>query len=1226
MSSLLERNLAALSLRSPAVARAVGAAAPEPAVEFLPAADGELTGQWRGADGARALASRRRPRDEAERLVATVDLASAGCVAVAGFGLGYHVRDLALRLGRAGQVIVFEPDLALLRAVLERVDHVSTFARGNVVVVVGADDAGAIAGALRGWEGLAAMGSVLLDHPPSAARLGAAAGSFHATFARAIEAVRLAVVTSLVQVRTTARHQLGNLGRYVTGPGIAGLAGIARGHPAVVVSAGPSLHRNIDLLTDSALRGRVVIIAVQTVLKTLLARGIRPHFVTALDHSAISTRFYEGLSAADVRGSELVILPMAHPAIARAFPGAVRCASDEFLDLVLGPALAPAHGALPAGGTVAHLAYYLARHLGCDPVALVGQDLGFTDGQYYSAGAAIHETWAGELNEFNTLEMLEWQRIARTGHSLRRAVDTLGRPIFTDEQMLTYLLQFERDFKADGERGLTVVDATEGGVAKRHAPALPLRDFLARHAAAGAAPLPRALAHPERDREAGAGGVAPAGDGTAASSGGAALPEGVRAHLGMVRVQSGRLGRLAAEAAGLFGQMLSCQHDQARLGKLLGRVEAMHAEVKTLEPAYALVQRLDQSGTFNRARADRALSLSPGLAPLERQRRELERDLASVTGLAENARVLAGLLDEALGDGAEAGCEPGAVVGGVGVGVRVGREPPRRAWGLICLDPGRSGLGLERALAEPFVRRKNALRLTLERLARCRLLAGVVLATDNPALARSLAGPAITGLDVRFHVTATVPLADRRELVRAARLWCPGCWRGGLGNLTCWDEVFDAPVAAEVMRAHDLTAVVVVGSDWCLIDPGLTDAVIARWDDSCSWDERRLGRVPGPLRHLVFCPAPPGLAPCLLTRPAVESLAAGWGAGARASIGGLMAYIPGVPMPDPLGLELHVPPPAEVRDALARFIPDSPERRAGLAAALALLPGGGVAAGALEVVRAVAATPAPTQVAQGPAHLVLELCTGRRTSGRRGHWERGSTGTIERPPLTLGLAASILEQFGASRPDGALTLGGAGDPLLHPELARVLRLARECGVAAVHLRTDLVCDAEVLEVLLDSGLDVVSVDLMAENPGTYAALMGGGHLASATRNLEHLLARRGARGSGRPWIVPRMTRCDAAYGDVESFFERWTRAAGWCVIDPLPLALPGQRIGPLPRPERVEAQAARRTMTVLCDGSVPVRRRDPHGASGIANLATVPLGKAWRTLLARRAGAQDRAA
>src|SRR5690606_27993706 len=151
-------------------------------------------------------------------------------------------------------------------------------------------------------------------------------------------------------------------------------------------------------------------------------------------------------------------------------------------------------GAIRSGATVAHLAHYLARHLGCDPVALIGQDLGFTDGQYYAAGAAIHEVWACELNEFVSLELLEWHRIVRSRGILHRVQDVLGRPIYTDEQMATYLAQFERDFLADTSAGLRVIDATEGGVRKAHTTLMTLAAFLREFATA---PLP-ALPTPDR--------------------------------------------------------------------------------------------------------------------------------------------------------------------------------------------------------------------------------------------------------------------------------------------------------------------------------------------------------------------------------------------------------------------------------------------------------------------------------------------------------------------------------------------------------------------------------------------------------------------------------------------------------------------------------------------------------------------------------------------------------
>jgi hypothetical protein len=123
----------------------------------------------------------------------------------------------------------------------------------------------------------------------------------------------------------------------------------------------------------------------------------------------------------------------------------------------------------------------------------VGQDLGFTDGQYYGAGAAIHDTWGPELNEFRTLEMFEHERIMRMRSLLRKGVDVLGRPIFSDEQMNSYLVQFQAMFLGDAERGLRVLDATEGGVMKAGTTPVPLREVidaeLARAERAGAGGL-----------------------------------------------------------------------------------------------------------------------------------------------------------------------------------------------------------------------------------------------------------------------------------------------------------------------------------------------------------------------------------------------------------------------------------------------------------------------------------------------------------------------------------------------------------------------------------------------------------------------------------------------------------------------------------------------------------------------------------------------------------------
>lgn len=231
--------------------------------------------------------------------------------------------------------------------------------------------------------------------------------------------------------------------------------------PGVVVSAGPSLSRNVDLL-----RGQeqcFPIAATQTVLRYLLHKGIKPRFVCAIDYHPISARFYEGITKRDVHGTTLVCQAACHPSIPKAWPGEVLFCGNDLLDQILG---LPPSPTLPAVGTVALLCYHLLRYCGCDPVILVGQDLAFTDGQYYHAGAAIHDVWASELGEFNSLEAMEHQRIVRNKHTNTTIKDRDGNDITTDAQMQSYAVEMSTQFLRDKANGLVTVDATEGGCAK----------------------------------------------------------------------------------------------------------------------------------------------------------------------------------------------------------------------------------------------------------------------------------------------------------------------------------------------------------------------------------------------------------------------------------------------------------------------------------------------------------------------------------------------------------------------------------------------------------------------------------------------------------------------------------------------------------------------------------------------------------------------------------------
>lgn len=623
MSDLLNANLTALARFDEELARRLRATEPSTALRFESAKqESALTASLAPHSGARpiALASAYRPLTEAKKLADTADTREHATLLMLGMGLGYHVAELVERANDTAVVVAYEPDPAVLRAVLEQVDCSAWLGRGNVALFTGEVDGGRLTRRMERHVASISQGVQILTHPPTRRLHPESLNRFAEQFKQFVAFCRTNLATTLVNAAATCRNQAHNLGMYAAGASLDDLRDIAAGRPAVLVAAGPSLAKNIDLLKDSAVRRNVVVVAVQTVLKLLLAHGVRPDFVTALDYHEISRRFYEGLEElADVT---LIAEPKAHRAIVDHYPGPVRLLQSRFLDLLLGP-LAQARDGLTAGSTVAHLSFYLAQYLGCDPIVFIGQDLGFTDGVYYCPGTPIHEVWSAQLSPFNTLEMMEWKRIARQKGNLQKMNDIHGRPIYTDEQMLTYLRQFERDFAEAPQR---IIDATEGGLPKENTQRMPLTEAIQRYATQPIPDMPQPSRQLDSDRL-----------------------EAVTNHLADRRAQVIQLQQASRDTLPILRDMIDRQRDQAKMAQLFRKLEKHRKRVGELNDAFTLVNELNQVGALNRLKADRALRIDEPADPFEKQKRQLERDIENVRWLVEACGETLDIFDEAAG-------------------------------------------------------------------------------------------------------------------------------------------------------------------------------------------------------------------------------------------------------------------------------------------------------------------------------------------------------------------------------------------------------------------------------------------------------------------------------------------------------------------------------------------------------------------------------------------------
>lgn len=165
-----------------------------------------------------------------------------------------------------------------------------------------------------------------------------------------------------------------------------------RDKPVIIVSAGPSLEKNIHLLHE--VNNKAVIIATETILSRLLQEGIMPHFVTTIERTMPSYEYgYKGKNIPpDVT---LIAPPVIKPMIFAEYKGELiiplRDGIREFMwwDEILNLG---EDAFVSMGDSTAHLAFGFAMQVGANPIVLIGQDLAFGEfGTGCHAGGTFYE-------------------------------------------------------------------------------------------------------------------------------------------------------------------------------------------------------------------------------------------------------------------------------------------------------------------------------------------------------------------------------------------------------------------------------------------------------------------------------------------------------------------------------------------------------------------------------------------------------------------------------------------------------------------------------------------------------------------------------------------------------------------------------------------------------------------------------------------------------------------
>jgi hypothetical protein len=472
--SYFDANIALLARRQPELASRLRTISGK-GVKIFASASGLPTASCERGSSTLSLHSRYNPLREAHQTLKKNDYAGADYFIFLGFGFGYLLDALVEQgIDRSSHFFIIESDLEILRAAFEARDLSSILSLFNIYFAWPVSGPELAEQWQKFFDPVQAQQSIFINHPPSLA-LDA---KVYKAAAEIIQSQTFQIFTDINTLVANSQVFLDNftqnLPKAANAPGVIKFAKMFSSTPAVIVSAGPSLDKNIHQLRGY--EEHILILATDTALKPLLAAGIDPHFVLTGDPSHTN---YLHLKGAPSKGALLVAEATSFPSVFSEFESKTITCIFENSSLRSLSDLLGNKGTLRAWGSVATMALDFALLLGCNPISFIGQDLAHTDGRIYCSGLCFDEDWFAAVGD-----PAQWQAQLKTLRSHRRTIaieDIFGRSIESSDKLSAYRNWMMKVFHDHPE--VKFINATEGGILWDNIVILSLAELLHRFCA-----------------------------------------------------------------------------------------------------------------------------------------------------------------------------------------------------------------------------------------------------------------------------------------------------------------------------------------------------------------------------------------------------------------------------------------------------------------------------------------------------------------------------------------------------------------------------------------------------------------------------------------------------------------------------------------------------------------------------------------------------------------------
>lgn len=361
-----------------------------------------------------------------------------------GVGSAAYLKAIIEKSSKEVNVVVYEPSIHIFMAMLENIDISKEIEDRPIAFVVKGLNEEEFEPVMRGVMTLENMSFLIEEIHPNYR------GFFLEDILEKVKKVQRLVESEMVQFNTQkklsmnmAQNILRNMKYVCEGYHTKLLLNaVSNKDAAILVAAGPSLNKNIQMLKKA--KNRLFILAVDTAVKPLVKAGIKPDAFITIDAK-------KDLDLVEIDGAETI--PVIAPATAlykimdrqkakKIFyydgyflPYSIYFINDKVLPDV------------STGGSVACSGFSLLHKLGYETIILVGQDLAFTDNKSHADG-----TFEDKMPTMDTegMEMVK-------GNYVDKIPTRMDFRIF-----LNWFQEYIHDIK-EANPNIRVVNATAGG-------------------------------------------------------------------------------------------------------------------------------------------------------------------------------------------------------------------------------------------------------------------------------------------------------------------------------------------------------------------------------------------------------------------------------------------------------------------------------------------------------------------------------------------------------------------------------------------------------------------------------------------------------------------------------------------------------------------------------------------------------------------------------------------